>query len=108
MKRQEESVARQEAMRRSKEKFIHLLKLYKPTKLKLTRVRACLHVPSPCPSPSPSEFITVPMETDRLTGRMGTEPILPVNLTNGLSPLTQCKFYGDRDSTCKQAFRSAC
>ena len=26
MKRQEESVARQEAMRRSKEKFIHLLK----------------------------------------------------------------------------------
>ena len=40
-------------------------------------VRACLHVPSP----PPSKFIIVPMETDRLTDRMGTEPILPIKLS---------------------------
>ena len=36
-----------------------------------------LHVPSPSqsPSPSPSNFNIVSIETDRLTGKMGTEPI---------------------------------
>ena len=38
-------------------------------------LRACL------PVPSPSKFIIVPMETDRLTDRMGTEPILPIKLS---------------------------
>ena len=44
-----------------------------------------LHVLSPSPSPSlsPSKFIIVPMATDRLTDRLGSEPILSVgvNLT---------------------------
>ena len=38
-----------------------------------------LHVPSPSQSPSPSpsrsNFNIVSIETDRLTGKMGTEPI---------------------------------
>ena len=56
-----------------------------------------LHVLSPSPSPSlsTSKFIIVPMATDRLTDRLGSEPILSVgvNLTgtkcvNGPLPLS--------------------
>ena len=50
-----------------------------------TDVRACLHVPSlfPCPSKSASKFNIGSMVMDRLTDRLGSEPIpsLKVNLT---------------------------
>ena len=47
-------------------------------KVKITK--ACLQV---CQSLSPSKFIIVPMVTDHLTDRLGSEPILSisVNLT---------------------------
>ena len=72
--------------------------------------KACLHVPSlsPCPSPSPSKFIIVPMETDCLTGRMGTEPILPVKRTITIGVMLHFDRdghgHGDRDGTCKLVF----
>ena len=50
--------------------------------------RVCLHIPTPCPSPSPSKFNIVLMVTDNLTGRMGLEPILPVNHRHSVKLLT--------------------
>ena len=46
----------------------------------LYNIRVRLNGPSlyPCPSPSPSKFIIVSKETDRLTDRLGSEPILTV------------------------------
>ena len=41
---------------------------------------ACLHLPSTSPSSPQSNFIIVPMVTDRLINRMGLEPILSVNV----------------------------
>ena len=43
-------------------------------------LKVCLHVPSPCllPCPSPLKFKILLMVTDRLTNRMGTEPILSI------------------------------
>ena len=60
-------------------------------------LEACLHVPSP----SPSKYNIVPMETVRLTNRMGTEPILSVKRTVSID--TMINFDGDGDRTCKQA-----
>ena len=67
-------------------------------------VQVCLHIPSPCPSMSPSKFIILSMETEHVTDRMGSEPILTVN-----SSYIQWKFdgdidgHGDGDSMCKQS-----
>ena len=43
-------------------------------------IKACLHLPSISPSPSPSNFIIMPRVMDRLTGTMGLQPILSVNV----------------------------
>ena len=80
--------------------------------------KACLHVPSPspCPSLSPSKFNIVSMETDHLTDRMGSVPILPIKRT--MTKGTMLNFdgdgdgdgdghgdgHGDGDGTCKQTF----
>ena len=41
-------------------------------------IKASLHVRLPCPCLSPSKFNIVPMETDRLIGRLDTENILSI------------------------------
>ena len=41
---------------------------------------ACLRLPFISPSLAQSNFIIVPMVTDRLINRMGLEPILSVNV----------------------------
>ena len=70
------------------------------------KLRACLHVPSPCPcpspSPSPSKFSIEPVVMDRLTGRLGSEPILSmrVNLTVAVDG------DEDGDGMCKQTFKT--
>ena len=65
------------------------------------RIRACLHVPSP------SKFTIVPMEMDRLTDRMGTEPILPIKQSVSIDTMINIDGDGDGDGhgdgTCKQA-----
>ena len=72
-------------------------------------LKACLHVPSasPCPSPSLSKYNIVPMMTVRLTGRMGTEPILSVKQSISIDTMINFDVDGDGhghgDSTCKQA-----
>ena len=63
--------------------------------MEVKHVRTCLHVPSPSPCPSPSKFTIVPMETDRLTNRMGTEPIPPVKWSISID--TMINFDEDRD-----------
>ena len=67
--------------------------------------KACLHVPSPSPSPSPSKYNIVPMVTVRLTGRMGTEPILSIKRFVSIDTLINFEVDGDGrgDRTCKQA-----
>ena len=47
--------------------------LYKVT------IKVCLHLPTPSPSQCPSKLNIMSMVTGSLTGRMGLEPILPVN-----------------------------
>ena len=49
----------------------------RPLFLHWTFLKVCLHLPSLCPrpSPSPSKSNIVSMVTDRLTDRMGPEPI---------------------------------
>ena len=66
--------------------------------VKMLIVRACLHVTSLslCPSQSLSKFDIVPMETDCLTDRMGSEPNLSVTIHT-------MKVEGHCDNTCKQA-----
>ena len=60
-------------------------------------------------SPSPSKFIIVPMETDRLTDRLGSECILSVKRT--ITIHTMLNFDGDfdghghGDGMCKQTLR---
>ena len=68
-----------EASRRMKEDCDHQVQLEKYVRSNCLKV--CLHLPTPFPSPSqcPSKFTIVSMVTDSLTGRMGLEPILPVN-----------------------------
>ena len=68
------------------------------------KLRACLHVPSPCPCPSKSlsTFTIVSMVMDHLTGRLGSEPILSmrVNLTVAVDG------DEDGDGMCKQTFKT--
>ena len=58
-------------------------------------------------SPSPSKFNIVPMETDRLTDRLGSERILSVKRT--ITIHTMLNFDGDLDGhgdgICKQTLR---
>ena len=67
------------------------------------RLKACLHVPSPCRCLAPSKFNIVPMETLWQADWVQN----PFSPSNGPSPFTQCKFdgHGDGDSTSKQALR---
>ena len=50
----------------------------------------------------------MPMETDRLMGRMDTEPILSVKRSFSIDTMVNFDGdgdrHGDRDSMCKQAF----
>ena len=73
------------------------------------RLKACLHIPMPLPIPfpSPSKFIVVLMVTGRLSGRMGSRPILPVRQPVTIGTIT--KLDGDGNGIgagigmCKQA-----
>ena len=53
-------------------------------------IKTCLHIQAPSlgPSQSLSEVNIVPREMD------------PICRSNGLSPFTQCEFYGDCDGHC--------
>ena len=64
----------------------------------------CRHVqtPSPSLSLSPTSFIIVSMVMARLTGKMGSTPILPVRRAATID--TMIKLEGDGVGTCKQAF----
>ena len=44
------------------------------------------------------------METDRLTDRMGTEPILPIKRSISIDTMIYFDGDGDGSGTCKQAF----
>ena len=43
-------------------------------------LKVCLHVPSPCPLVSPLLLSKLTLVTDCLTNRIGSEPILSVNV----------------------------
>ena len=65
--------------------------------------KGCLHVPSR--SPSPSKYNIVPEVMVRLTDSMGSVPILSVKRSISIDTMINFDGDGDRDGTCKQAFR---